>query len=177
MVIGEAMVQCSVEIPRSPAVLFVVHPKQSMQDRSHTSACDRQKTGLVRVPTDQNAQRTSLLFPSRVSCCSVCKQQQSLHCVPWWCAPFGADQAEQEQPSAQVYQSYFTSMKLPIPVNVITGALGVGKTTAIQHLLAQRPPEEKWAVLVNEFGTLGIDAALLEAGKPGKVRVMLVSAS
>ena len=27
-----------------------------------------------------------------------------------------------------------------IPVNIITGALGVGKTTTIRHLLSQRPP-------------------------------------
>jgi G3E family GTPase len=49
-----------------------------------------------------------------------------------------------------------------IPVNIITGVLGVGKTTAIRHLLSQRPPNEKWAVVVNEFGALGIDGALLD---------------
>ncbi|KAG2441778.1 hypothetical protein HXX76_003391 [Chlamydomonas incerta] len=54
-------------------------------------------------------------------------------------------------------------MKLPIPVNIITGALGVGKTTAVAHLLRSKPPGEKWALLVNEFGSLGIDAALLQA--------------
>ncbi|EFJ44456.1 hypothetical protein VOLCADRAFT_95390 [Volvox carteri f. nagariensis] len=55
-------------------------------------------------------------------------------------------------------------MKLPIPVNILTGALGVGKTTAVTQLLRQKPPNEKWALLVNEFGALGIDAALVEAG-------------
>ena len=49
-----------------------------------------------------------------------------------------------------------------IPVNIITGVLGVGKTTAIRHLLSQRPPNEKWAVVVNEFGALGIDGAVLD---------------
>ncbi|OMH38276.1 GTP-binding protein [Motiliproteus sp. MSK22-1] len=44
-----------------------------------------------------------------------------------------------------------------IPVNIITGFLGVGKTTAIQQLLKQKPATEKWAVLVNEFGQIGID--------------------
>ena len=51
---------------------------------------------------------------------------------------------------------------MPIPVNIITGVLGVGKTTAIQHLMSQRPPHEKWAIVVNEFGALGIDGAVLD---------------
>jgi len=50
-----------------------------------------------------------------------------------------------------------------IPTNIITGFLGSGKTTAIRHLLASRPAGERWAVLVNEFGETGIDAALLAA--------------
>ncbi len=49
-----------------------------------------------------------------------------------------------------------------IPVNIITGFLGVGKTTAIQHLLKTKPADEKWAVLVNEFGKVGIDQTAFE---------------
>ncbi|EHJ4139838.1 GTP-binding protein [Escherichia fergusonii] len=45
--------------------------------------------------------------------------------------------------------------------NLITGFLGSGKTTSILHLLAHKDPSEKWAVLVNEFGEVGIDGALL----------------
>ncbi|QYK04116.1 CobW family GTP-binding protein [Shewanella zhangzhouensis] len=48
-----------------------------------------------------------------------------------------------------------------IPVNVITGFLGAGKTSFIKQLLAQKPEGETWAVLVNEFGEVGLDAALL----------------
>jgi len=48
-----------------------------------------------------------------------------------------------------------------IPTNIITGFLGVGKTTAIQHLLATKPTDQRWAVLVNEFGEVGIDGSLL----------------
>lgn len=48
-----------------------------------------------------------------------------------------------------------------IPINIITGFLGVGKTTVIRHLLKTKPESEKWAVLVNEFGEVGIDGALL----------------
>lgn len=49
-----------------------------------------------------------------------------------------------------------------IPTNIITGFLGVGKTTAIRHLLAIKPVDEVWSVLVNEFGEIGIDGALLK---------------
>ncbi|HIB1143871.1 TPA: zinc-binding GTPase YeiR [Escherichia coli] len=45
--------------------------------------------------------------------------------------------------------------------NLITGFLGSGKTTSILHLLAHKDPNERWAVLVNEFGEVGIDGALL----------------
>lgn len=54
-------------------------------------------------------------------------------------------------------------MKSPIPTNLIFGFLGVGKTTAILNLLKARPEGEVWAVLVNEFGEVGIDGAMLES--------------
>ncbi len=50
-----------------------------------------------------------------------------------------------------------------VPTHVITGFLGAGKTTLLKHLLAQKPAGETWAVLVNEFGQIGLDGALLEA--------------
>lgn len=55
------------------------------------------------------------------------------------------------------------------PVNLITGFLGAGKTTAILGLLATRPAGERWAVLVNEFGKVRIDASTLEDGTGGVV--------
>ena len=48
-----------------------------------------------------------------------------------------------------------------VPTNIITGFLGVGKTSAILHLLSQKPAHERWAVLVNEFGEIGVDGSLL----------------
>lgn len=54
----------------------------------------------------------------------------------------------------------------PVPVNLITGLLGAGKTSMLRHLLARVPAGERWAVVVNEFGELGIDgAALAQAGE------------
>jgi len=49
-----------------------------------------------------------------------------------------------------------------VPTNIITGFLGTGKTTAINHLLRHKPEGERWAVLVNEFGQIGIDGSLIE---------------
>jgi len=48
-----------------------------------------------------------------------------------------------------------------IPTNIITGFLGAGKTTVIQNLLSQKPENERWAILVNEFGEVGLDAQLI----------------
>ncbi len=53
-------------------------------------------------------------------------------------------------------------MKQPIPTSLILGFLGAGKTTAILDLLRHKPAGEVWAVLVNEFGEVGIDGAMLE---------------
>ena len=49
-----------------------------------------------------------------------------------------------------------------IPVTVITGFLGAGKTTLVRHLL-QNNQGRKIAVLVNEFGEVGIDGELLRS--------------
>ncbi len=49
-----------------------------------------------------------------------------------------------------------------IPVTVITGFLGAGKTTLIRHLL-QNNQGRRIAVLVNEFGEMGIDGDLLRS--------------
>ena len=48
-----------------------------------------------------------------------------------------------------------------IPVNVVTGFLGSGKTTLLRRLLAS-PRLASTAVLVNEFGEVGLDHHLLE---------------
>lgn len=55
-----------------------------------------------------------------------------------------------------------------IPCYIITGFLGTGKTTAIGHLLKHRPEQERWAVLINEFGEIGLDGAFLQHSQPGK---------
>ena len=50
----------------------------------------------------------------------------------------------------------------PLPVSVITGFLGSGKTTLLSRLLRD-PAFERTAVIVNEFGEVGLDHLLVEA--------------
>ena len=49
-----------------------------------------------------------------------------------------------------------------IPVNIITGFLGSGKTSAVLNLLKQKPRDEHRAILVNEFGEIGVDRSLMQ---------------
>lgn len=48
----------------------------------------------------------------------------------------------------------------PVPVSILTGFLGAGKTTLLNRLLAD-PATPPTAVIVNEFGELGIDGRLV----------------
>jgi G3E family GTPase len=47
-----------------------------------------------------------------------------------------------------------------IPVTVLTGYLGAGKTTLLNRILSE-PHGQKYAVIVNEFGEIGIDNDLI----------------
>jgi len=56
-----------------------------------------------------------------------------------------------------------------IPIILITGYLGSGKTTFVNHLLAL--PEiarRKVALVINEFGSLGVDGSLVDSDRAGK---------
>jgi G3E family GTPase len=60
---------------------------------------------------------------------------------------------------------------MTIPVNLITGFLGVGKTTAVIDLLKNKAAGSRWAVLVNEYGDVSIDGAMIEGSAPDGVSV------
>lgn len=60
-----------------------------------------------------------------------------------------------------------------VPTNIITGFLGVGKTSAILHLLKNKPADERWAVLVNEFGEIGVDGSLVQ-GQSGEAEQVFI---
>ncbi len=49
-----------------------------------------------------------------------------------------------------------------VPTTLFTGFFGVGKTTAIRSLLARKPEDENWAILVNEFGEVAVDQVILQ---------------
>ncbi|WP_321573434.1 GTP-binding protein, partial [Geminicoccus flavidas] len=48
-----------------------------------------------------------------------------------------------------------------VPVDLLTGFLGSGKTTLLRRLLAD-PALADTAVLINEFGAVGLDHLLVE---------------
>src|ERR1044072_3194325 len=57
-----------------------------------------------------------------------------------------------------------------IPVSVLTGFLGSGKTTMLRHLLRQ-PELSRTAVIINEFGAVGLDHELIEASEDSVIEL------
>lgn len=60
-----------------------------------------------------------------------------------------------------------------VPTHIISGFLGAGKTTLLQHLLSQKPENEVWAVLMNEFGQIGVDQQMLPQTQGYEVKELL----
>ena len=52
-------------------------------------------------------------------------------------------------------------MNKNIPITLLTGYLGSGKTTLINHILKNNK-DRKIAIIVNDIGTVNIDASLIE---------------
>ncbi|KAK5076784.1 hypothetical protein LTS08_005955 [Lithohypha guttulata] len=61
----------------------------------------------------------------------------------------------------------------PIPVTIITGFLGSGKTTLILNLIPQLPKSYKLALLKNEYGDVAIDSQLASEASISGVRELL----
>lgn len=61
----------------------------------------------------------------------------------------------------------------PIPITVITGFLGAGKTTILLNLIPQLPKNYKLALLKNEFGDVAIDSQLASASAISGVQELL----
>ena len=56
-------------------------------------------------------------------------------------------------------------------VNVLCGFLGSGKTTLARRILTERKASERLAVIVNEFGQIGIDGQILQGGSVDLIEV------
>lgn len=61
-----------------------------------------------------------------------------------------------------------------IPVNIITGSLGAGKTTAIARLLATKPVDAPWVIILNEFTDSGIDTLTLASAAQGAYDLRMI---
>ena len=53
-----------------------------------------------------------------------------------------------------------------VPITIIGGYLGAGKTTLINRMLAQPTLPAGTAILVNDFGDINIDAELIKSASP-----------
>ncbi len=60
--------------------------------------------------------------------------------------------------------------KAKIPVTIITGFLGAGKTTVLNYIVTQ-PDMKSTAVIINEFGEIGIDHLLVETSEEQMVEL------
>ena len=52
-----------------------------------------------------------------------------------------------------------------VPVHVLSGFLGSGKTTLLNRLLAALPAGTRPAIVVNDFGAVAVDGALVDRGR------------
>ena len=61
----------------------------------------------------------------------------------------------------------------PIPITIITGFLGSGKTTLIINLIPQLPKDYRLALLKNEFGDIAVDSQLATSSSISGVKELL----
>ena len=64
----------------------------------------------------------------------------------------------------------FTDKIDPVEITVLSGFLGSGKTTLIRTLL-ERPDLQKTAVIINEFGEIGLDHEFIETSEEDLVEL------
>jgi G3E family GTPase len=77
--------------------------------------------------------------------------------------------------SHAINRLYLEASLDPTRAHVITGSFGSGKTTAIRWLMARKPEDELWVVILNEFTDAGIDALSVAESSRGNYDVRLVA--
>ena len=60
------------------------------------------------------------------------------------------------------YKEKLVILLMNIPIYIISGFLGAGKTTCIQHLIAQLDKKERVMIVENDFGEVSFDATVLK---------------
>jgi len=74
----------------------------------------------------------------------------------------------QERDGAATFRPEGKERVVPVPVHIVSGFLGSGKTTAIRAQLDARAGE-RVAIIVNDFGEASLDEAALEEGSPFRI--------
>src|SRR5215472_7715603 len=69
--------------------------------------------------------------------------------------------AHRPRAASQLRGSRMSTSSARVPCTIVTGFLGAGKTTLIRHVLAHADGR-RLAVIVNEFGDVGIDGEILK---------------
>ena len=72
-----------------------------------------------------------------------------------------------------IFRRQLTATMAPIPITIVTGFLGSGKTTLILNLIPQLPKDYRLALLKNEFGDVAIDSQLASSSSISGVKELL----
>jgi G3E family GTPase len=99
------------------------------------------------------------------------KQQQKKTSASSQKATAGASKAKKEKKDKAV-----TPLK-PLPVTLVSGFLGSGKTSLLKHILTSRETSLRCCVIVNEISDFNVDALGLDASKLLKTEEKLVEMS
>jgi G3E family GTPase len=78
-----------------------------------------------------------------------------------------------DSPQNQSNNNHATLTMAPIPITIVTGFLGSGKTTILLNLIPQLPKTYKLALLKNEFGDVAVDSQLASTQSISGVRELL----
>eukprot|EP00281_Chroomonas_sp_CCMP1168_P000720 CAMPEP_0206274118 /NCGR_PEP_ID=MMETSP0047_2-20121206/34980_1 /ASSEMBLY_ACC=CAM_ASM_000192 /TAXON_ID=195065 /ORGANISM="Chroomonas mesostigmatica_cf, Strain CCMP1168" /LENGTH=129 /DNA_ID=CAMNT_0053703303 /DNA_START=100 /DNA_END=486 /DNA_ORIENTATION=+ len=85
--------------------------------------------------------------------------------IAWWL------ESGRQKRIAEKTKILAAESKLRTPVTIVTGFLGSGKTTLINHILTSEEHGKRIVVIENEVGSISIDDKLLRADEQEKAAV------